>query len=65
MPCHIELEPIEECLTNVLLSPWVLEVMIVDDGSKVGTRDALAKMDDECVKVYLQPRNEGREVLLK
>ena len=39
--------------------------MIVDDGSKVGTRDVLAKMDDECVKVYLQPRNEGREVLLK
>jgi len=65
MPCNIELEPIEECLTNVLLSPWVLEVMIVDDGSKVGTRDVLAKMYDERVKVYLQPRNEGKKVLLK
>ena len=65
MPCHNELETIEECLTNVLLSPWVLEVIFADDGSNDGTRDVLAKMDDERLKVYLQPRNEGKEVLLK
>ena len=65
MPCYNELETIEECLTNVLLSPWVLEVIVVDDGSKDGTRDVLAKMDDERVKVHLQPRNEGKGSALR
>lgn len=65
MPCYNELETIEECLTNVLLSPWVLEVIVVDDGSKDGTRDVLAKMEDERVKVYLQPRNEGKGSALR
>ena len=65
MPCYNELETIEECLTNVLVSPWVLEVIVVDDGSKDGTRDVLAKMEDERVKVYLQPRNEGKGSALR
>jgi glycosyltransferase involved in cell wall biosynthesis len=65
MPCYNELETIEECLTNVLVSPWVLEVIVVDDGSKDGTRDVLAKMDDERVKVHLQPRNEGKGSALR
>jgi len=65
MPCYNELETIEECLTNVLASPWVLEVIVVDDGSKDGTRDVLAKMDDERVKVHLQPRNEGKGSALR
>ena len=40
-------------------------VIVVDDGSKDGTRDVLAKMDDERVKVHLQPRNEGKGSALR
>lgn len=65
MPCYNERETIRECLKRVLDSGWVGEVIIVDDGSKDGTRDILASLDDARVRVLLQPVNQGKGAALR
>ena len=65
MPCYNERETVRECVAAVLESPWVLELIIVDDGSTDGTRDILASFEDERVRVILQPENGGKGSALK
>ena len=65
MPCYNELETVETCVAAVLESPWVNELIIVDDGSTDGTRDILTKLTDPRVKVILQTKNGGKGSALR
>jgi glycosyltransferase involved in cell wall biosynthesis len=64
MPCYNERATIREIVSRVLsvdLPGIEKELVIVDDGSKDGTRDILAEIDGrDGVRVLLQPRNEGK-----
>jgi glycosyltransferase involved in cell wall biosynthesis len=65
MPCYNEIDTIETIVPMVLASPVVRELIIVDDGSLDGTRDALKTFDDPRVRVFLQPTNQGKGAALR
>jgi len=65
MPCFNERGTIETITDRVLESPWVGELLIVDDGSTDGTRELLDKLTDPRVRVLLQPRNMGKGAALR
>ncbi len=53
---------------RVLESPWVAEVILVDDGSTDGTRELLADLTSEgpvAVRVVLHPHNRGKGAALR
>jgi glycosyltransferase involved in cell wall biosynthesis len=65
MPCYNERGTIEEIVSRVqaveLPAGVDREIVIVDDGSRDGTRDILAQMDGRGgVRVFLQERNQGK-----
>jgi SAM-dependent methyltransferase len=65
MPCYNERDTIEEVVGLVLASPWVAELLIVDDGSTDGTRDILHTFTDPRVRVFEQPINLGKGAALR
>ncbi len=65
MPCFNEQATIKEITAIVLDSPWVGELIIVDDGSTDGTRGLLADLTDPRVQVHLQPQNMGKGAALR
>jgi glycosyltransferase involved in cell wall biosynthesis len=65
MPCYDELDTIAEVIDRVLASPYVGELIVVDDGSTDGTREALDKFTDPRVRVMLQPTNQGKGAALR
>ncbi|MBM4345998.1 MAG: glycosyltransferase family 2 protein [Deltaproteobacteria bacterium] len=67
MPCYNERETIRAIVAQVLAQPFAIELLIVDDGSKDGTRDILAELarDHPQVKVLLQERNQGKGAALR
>jgi glycosyltransferase involved in cell wall biosynthesis len=65
MPCYNEKAHVAECVARVLKSPYVAELVIVDDGSTDGTRDILATFTDSRVRVILQPHNQGKGAALR
>ena len=65
MPCYNERETVLACVEAVLESPWVQELIIIDDGSTDGTRDILASFTDLRVRVILQPQNGGKGSALR
>lgn len=65
MPCYNEAATIDEMAVRVLASPHTAELVIVDDGSTDGTRDSLARLNDERVRVLLQPHNQGKGAALR
>ncbi|MCC7124617.1 MAG: glycosyltransferase family 2 protein [Acidobacteria bacterium] len=64
MPAYNEQATIREIVSRVLavdLGPVEKELVIVDDGSKDGTRDILKEMDGkDGVRVFFQPHNQGK-----
>jgi glycosyltransferase involved in cell wall biosynthesis len=60
IPCYNEAPTVKEVLINVLESPFVSEVLVVDDGSTDGTLDIVRSVADERVRVLTQPRNFGK-----
>jgi len=64
MPCYNERGTIREIVARVQavdLGGIEIEILIVDDGSKDGTRDILATLDGQGgVRVFLQPTNQGK-----
>lgn len=65
MPCYNEVATIETCLAAVLEQELVGEVIIVDDGSTDGTREILADITNDRVRVLLQPHNQGKGAALR
>jgi glycosyltransferase involved in cell wall biosynthesis len=66
MPCYNEKDTIEEIVRRVLAVPVRTELIIVDDGSKDGTRDILQRLGNELpIKVILQPANAGKGSALR
>ncbi|MFN8037858.1 MAG: glycosyltransferase family 2 protein [Acidimicrobiales bacterium] len=65
MPAYNEMATIEQVIEAVLASPYTAEVVVVDDGSTDGTREALEKIDDARVRVFLQPFNQGKGAAIR
>ena len=66
MPCYNEKDTIEEIVRRVLAVPIRTELIIVDDGSKDGTRDILQRLGNDLpIKVIFQPANAGKGSALR
>jgi glycosyltransferase involved in cell wall biosynthesis len=65
VPCFNERATVRTMVERVLASPWTAEVVIVDDGSTDGTRDLLATLHDDAVRVVVHDRNRGKGAALR
>lgn len=65
MPCYNEESTINQCIDAVIASPWVQELIIVDDGSTDGTREILSNIQHPRVRVFLQEKNGGKGSALR
>lgn len=65
VPCFNEEATIATLVEQVLTSPWVAEVVVVDDGSSDRSRDILSTLSDERVTVVLHERNRGKGAALR
>ena len=66
MPCYNERDTIEEIIRRVLAVPIRTELIVVDDGSKDGTRDILTRLAEELkFKLIFQPQNGGKGAALR
>ena len=66
MPCYNERDTIEEIIRRVLAVPVRVELIVVDDGSKDGTRDILTRLAEELrFKLIFQPQNGGKGAALR
>lgn len=65
VPCFNERGTVESLLDRVLVSPWVSQVIVVDDGSTDGTREILAAVDDPVVEVVFHEQNRGKGAALR
>ena len=54
-----------ELLDQVLASPWVAEIVVVDDGSTDRSRELLATVTDPRGSVIEQPFNQGKGAALR
>ena len=61
MPVYNESATIDEILRRVIAAPYRKQVIVVDDGSRDGTRDKLRAWDGrDGVEVHLHERNRGK-----
>ena len=61
IPCYNEVHTIEAIVKRVAAMNMASEIIIVDDGSKDGTRDLLPKLDgQDGVRVILHEKNQGK-----
>lgn len=65
VPCYNEAATVETLLKRVLESPWVHEVVVVDDGSSDETIDVLRTVTDARVRVIEHGRNRGKGAALR
>jgi glycosyltransferase involved in cell wall biosynthesis len=65
VPCFNERGTILTLLKMVENSPWVREIIVVDDGSTDGTRQILADLDNSKVRVVLHEHNQGKGAALR
>ena len=60
MPCYNEEPTVKQALAAVLDSPWVSEVIVVDDGSTDATVDNVLRVADDRVRLFRQEFNQGK-----
>ena len=65
IPAYNEMRTIEEVIARVRAAPFEKEIVIVDDGSRDGTREYLAGLKDPDLVVVLQPANAGKGAALR
>jgi glycosyltransferase involved in cell wall biosynthesis len=67
VPAYDEEDTIEALLERVLASPWVAEVVVVDDGSTDSTVERVCAMAgrDRRVRLHRQPANAGKGAALR
>jgi len=65
MPCFNEAATVLAAAERVLGSPYVDQLVIVDDGSTDGTRELLGKLDDPRVEVLYHETNQGKGAALR
>ena len=67
MPVYNEEARLPEALKQALGVdyPCEIELVVVDDGSRDATPDILRAVDDERVRVMIQPRNQGKGAAIK
>jgi glycosyltransferase involved in cell wall biosynthesis len=65
VPCYNEQKTVLTLIDKVLESPWVQEVIIVDDGSTDGTHELLATLDDPRVHLVFHEQNQGKGAALR
>jgi glycosyltransferase involved in cell wall biosynthesis len=65
VPCFNEEPTVKELLTRVLASPWVAEVIVVDDCSTDGTLGMVRSVEDPRLRVLEQPCNQGKGAALR
>lgn len=65
VPCYDEERTIAAVIDAVLASPWVDEVIVVDDGSRDGTRAILGRIEHPRLRVVLHERNRGKGAALR
>ena len=65
MPCYNEAATVETVLAQVLASPYVAEIVVVDDGSTDGTPELVEGIDDPRISLFRQPMNMGKGAALR
>ena len=65
VPCYNEAATIKQVLVDVLDSPLVAEVIVVDDGSTDDTLAAARAVVDPRVRILSRPHNEGKGSALR
>jgi glycosyltransferase involved in cell wall biosynthesis len=67
IPVYNECATLRQVVERVLAVPLELEVLCVDDGSRDGSREILAELQNQYrqVQVLLQPRNMGKGAALR
>ncbi len=65
VPCFNEEGTVLALIKRVTESPWVGQVIVVDDGSTDATKEILATIDDPLVTVELHSVNQGKGAALR
>ena len=65
MPSYNEAATIETVIRRVLASPYLQELIVVDDGSSDGSVDIVNGIDDPRIRLFLQPINLGKGAALR
>jgi glycosyltransferase involved in cell wall biosynthesis len=65
IPCYNEEATVTTVLGQVLASPYVREVVVVDDGSTDATLERIGTVDDPRVRLFVQEVNQGKGAALR
>jgi glycosyltransferase involved in cell wall biosynthesis len=65
IPVFNERETVHDIIKAVSATPYRKEIVVIDDGSTDGTRDILATMQQDGLKVFMHDKNQGKGAALQ